>query len=366
MTKPTLVLYEIHPRILGGTEHFLVRFIGRLDRRRYEPIVISQKRGKPLQMIHSMGIRTEVVADYFKASGIQQLAGFIRRNGIGLCQSNYYSSSLAMASNLAEVPHIWRLGGHLDAGGVRTRRDAQSALDIIRLLSKVIICNSNYVRSQFRGRAGAPHIHVIPNGIPAPARLSGKKGDGNFHIGMIAHLTPQKRHMDFIRAAELVCESRDDVSFSMLGSPIASSANGKYATQVQRQARSLQRQGKLSISEFFKSGDEVPGKFDIIVLPSVRESFSNAILEAMAAGIPVIAARSGGNPELVEHRKTGLLVPPLRPEALARAILLLIKDTELIGRMGQAARERARTRFSMEDCVKSYEAVYSEVASGLS
>ncbi len=165
---------------------------------------------------------------------------------------------------------------------------------------------------------------------------------------------------------EVVSEIREDVSFAILGSPYAHSGSRRYATNVQRRARGLQRQGKLSISEFVASESESLSGFDIIVLPSVRESFSNAILEAMAAGIPVIATRSGGNPELIEHRKTGLLIPPMRPEALSRAILLLIKDPKLIERMGQAARKRAHTSFSMTDCVRSYEAVYSRVVSGLS
>lgn len=80
-------------------------------------------------------------------------------------------------------------------------------------------------------------------------------------------------------------------------------------------------------------------------------------------GVPVIAARSGGNAELVEHGRTGLLVPPQRPEALARAITRLTRKPELLIEMGLAARERARALFSLADCVKAYEAVYSRVIS---
>ena len=126
----------------------------------------------------------------------------------------------------------------------------------------------------------------------------------------------------------------------------------------------LLRQGRLSISEFVESGNGLLSGFDIVVLPSVCESFSNAILEAMAAGLPVIAARSGGHAELVEHRKTGLLTPPMRPEAIARAILLMIKEPGLMDQMGRAGRLRAQTHFSMDDCVRSYEEVYSRVTSG--
>jgi glycosyltransferase involved in cell wall biosynthesis len=361
MTRRTRVLFEIHPHTLGGAERFLVRFLERLDRQRYEPIVISQKRGLPLQMVNSMGIRTESVTDYFSASGARHLAEFIRRNRVGLVQSNYYASQLAMASNLAGVPHIWRLGGHVDVGaGVRSARDCRWALDMIRLLSKSIICNSKYVRTQFRGRSDSPDIQVIPNGISAPVPIHRQRTNG-FSIGMIAHFTPQKRHVDFIRAAELVVEKREDVSFKIFGMSFANPDSRSYSAQVQRWGLPLKRKGKLSISEFSESGNGVLREFDCVVLPSVRESFSNAILESMALGIPVIAANSGGNPELVKHLKTGFLVPPMRPKLLAKAMLGLLEKPELIDRMGRAALKRTQTHFSLDDCVRRYEDAYSRV-----
>jgi glycosyltransferase involved in cell wall biosynthesis len=362
MTQPIRVLYEIHPHVLGGTERFLIRFLQRLNPRRYEPIVVSQKMGAPLQMVRSLGIRTETTADYFKPSGTARLAQFIKRNQIGLVQTNSYSSTLAIAANLADVPHVWRLGGHVDVGsGVRNRQEALWSLNIIRLLSSSIICNSHFVRSQFRASPSTPHIEVIHNGIATPIRALRENAGRNFCVGMVAHFTPQKRHMDFIRAAEIVSESLGDVSFKILGSSYTDLLSRSYEREVRFRGRSLLRQGKLSISEFVEFGNDVLSGCDMIVLPSVRESLSNAILEAMAAGLPVIATRSGGNPELVLHRKTGLLIPPMRPAALARAMLLLINDRKLMVQMGQAALKRARTHFSMDDCARSYEAVYSRV-----
>ena len=178
---------------------------------------------------------------------------------------------------------------------------------------------------------------------------------------MIAHFTPQKRHIDFIRAAKLVAQSRQDVSFTILGQSYGHPESGVYANKVQRWGRTLERQGKLNISDFTESEGALR-TFDCVVLPSLRESFSNAILESMAAGIPVIAARSGGHPELVQHQKTGLLVPPMKPEAIAKAIQLLLNKPELLDQMGQAAARRARSCFSMDECVRRYEAVYKKVS----
>ncbi len=364
MTKPIRVIFEIHPHTLGGTERFLLRFLERLDRRLYEPLVVSREMGRPLQLVRSTGVRTEVFEDYFKSTGIVRLTEYMLKKRAALVQSNYYCFNLAVAANLAGMPHIWRLGGHVSLGsGLRSIKDTRRVLDLIRLLSRSVICNSNYVRRQFCQPSGRPRVQVIPNGIALPPFAEKEKSE-DFRVGMIAHFTPQKRHMDFIRAAELVSATTEKVTFAIVGGPYAHASSRSYANKVRRRAERLQQQGRFSFSEFAEAESDVYRQFDVIVLPSIDESFSNAILEAMASGVPVVAARSGGNPELVEHRKTGLLVKPMCPEEIAHAILLLIRRPELIDRMGRAAKRRAATHFHIDDCVRRYEAVYSKVVAG--
>jgi glycosyltransferase involved in cell wall biosynthesis len=103
---------------------------------------------------------------------------------------------------------------------------------------------------------------------------------------------------------------------------------------------------------------------DLFVLPSLREGISNTILEAMASGLPVVATRVGGNPELVEEGRTGMLVPPSDPVALAQAIRTYLVDKGQLIRHGQAGRRRAEARFSMEAMVNAYLGVYDAVLNG--
>ncbi len=100
---------------------------------------------------------------------------------------------------------------------------------------------------------------------------------------------------------------------------------------------------------------------DVFVLPSLAEGISNTILEAMASGLPVIATRVGGNVELVEEGRTGFLVPPSDPAAMANAIRAYLDDRTLLAAQGQAARKKAETEFSLEAMVNSYLAVYDGV-----
>lgn len=106
---------------------------------------------------------------------------------------------------------------------------------------------------------------------------------------------------------------------------------------------------------------EIMQFLDLFVLPSLREGISNTILEAMASGLPVVATRVGGNPELVEEGKTGMLVPASDPAAMAEAIWKYANNSEMLIRHGQAGRKRAELHFSMEKMVLNYLRVYDTV-----
>jgi glycosyltransferase involved in cell wall biosynthesis len=106
---------------------------------------------------------------------------------------------------------------------------------------------------------------------------------------------------------------------------------------------------------------DVPELLDevtVSVLPSLSEGLSNAILESMAAGVPVVATAVGGNAEAVMDGVTGLLVPPGDPAALAGAICTLLEDDELATRLGRAGRERVEERFSEKRMVRDTEQFY--------
>jgi len=100
---------------------------------------------------------------------------------------------------------------------------------------------------------------------------------------------------------------------------------------------------------------------DVFALPSLGEGISNALLEAMASGLPVIATRVGGNPELVEHDVTGTLVSPRSAEALAAAFDRYLLDPALIRKHGEAGRQRALRDFSLDRMFGAYDSLYSRL-----
>jgi glycosyltransferase involved in cell wall biosynthesis len=119
------------------------------------------------------------------------------------------------------------------------------------------------------------------------------------------------------------------------------------------------------LSRFTFSGhcENVPERLtasDIFVLPSRSEAFPNAVLEAMAGGLPVIASAVGGILELVEHERTGLLVPAGNEGLLAAALCTVMADGSLAARLGTAAREEVEHRFSFDRMVAGFERIYLE------
>lgn len=359
MREPANILYDISPCTLGGTERFLGRFFASLDSDRFCPVVISGRAGAPLRSVRAQGVATIVVPQEDSSRGVGRLADLMRARNIRLAQSNYYSFTLALAASLAGVPHVWRPGGHASWGsGVRSLRDQRVAVNMMQLLSAAIVCNSQYVASQF-AKPSVP-VSVIPNGIPFMERAP-RRRPGPFRVGMVAHLTPQKRHEQFIRAARHVAAARQDVRFVIHGRPVSGDASRVYAEQVRQAVQSLTRAGRFTMTAFAPLRDDTSPKLDVVVLPSIGESCSNALLEAMASGLPVIATRSGGNVEIVEHRKTGLLVAPDAPRALADAILSLLRRPAIMQVMGDAGRASVRRHYRIETCVTRYERVYERL-----
>jgi glycosyltransferase involved in cell wall biosynthesis len=119
--------------------------------------------------------------------------------------------------------------------------------------------------------------------------------------------------------------------------------------------------------KFLGTRDDVPAvmsAFDVFALPSIAEGISNTLLEAMASGLPVVATRIGGNPEIVAERVCGTLVPRQDPEALAAAISEYLEDPETRRRHGAGSRERAVRHFSLERMIEGYRNLYAGLAAG--
>lgn len=204
---------------------------------------------------------------------------------------------------------------------------------------------------------GVPPARIfrIPNGVPLPPMaVPGNKPDSCLFVGNLTQ-QPAKGFDVLLRAWPLVVKNHPGAVLHVAGGGPAA-AYGAYAEKL----------GIVSSVRFYGSVSNISALYSsaaVFVLPSRREGMSNALLEAMAHGLPAVASAIPGMNEVVLEGETGLLVPPDDERSLALALSRLLGDAELSRTMGAAARKRAEEYFSLEKIAAVYSEVYRDITS---
>jgi glycosyltransferase involved in cell wall biosynthesis len=192
---------------------------------------------------------------------------------------------------------------------------------------------------------------VIPNGVDL---ASFAERDGRRPVRTIitvANLRPEKSHETLIAAAAMLVRGFPHLRFLIVG-------DGPRRAELEGLTRA---RGLDAHVEFLGHREDVAAllqQADVFVLPSRSEAFPNGAIEAMAAGLPVVACAVGGLLELIENDRTGVLVPPTDPDRLMAAISRLIRQPARAAAIGSAAREEVRRRYTFERMVATFEDLY--------
>jgi len=140
--------------------------------------------------------------------------------------------------------------------------------------------------------------------------------------------------------------------------------DGPLRSELEDMIEELGLAENFVLAGFREDIPEVLAALDVLVLSSLREGLPMILLEGMAMARPVVATDIEGISEVVEHNRTGILVPPKDPQALAEGIITLLRDRDKARRMGQAGRKRVEERFSVEEMVRRTQEVYESVLEG--
>lgn len=215
-----------------------------------------------------------------------------------------------------------------------------------------VVANSGAAAQQLRQEGvAADRIHVIANGVQLDGFAPENTARPLTTILTVANLRREKAHEILFDAFARIAPRHPSIRLSIAG-------DGPRAAELMALAASLRIADRV---DFLGHRDDVHrllGEADLFVLPSRSEAFPNSVLEAMAAGLPVIASRVGGLPELVEPGRTGLLVAADDPTALAAAIEHLLNDPPRARALGDAARRTIAEHYSFDRMVHAFEDLY--------
>ncbi len=353
----------------GGTENQLVKLIEHLDREKFHLSLICLRESDRIAEFHLPCERILLdVPKLCSINGVRKLiwlARFFKKKQIDIVQTFFIDGNIfgIIAGKLGGVPQI-----------VSSRRDLgfwynKKLLYILRLIDKCVdryLVNSKSVkRTMIKFEGVKPEkIDIIYNGVDLEPfkginqelREETRKKLGVYSdeivVGIIANMNRTVKRVDlFIKAAAEVHKYHKDVSFIVVG-------EGELKAGLIALANELNIHGKTKFVGL--QTDIIPylSIFDVAILCSDSEGFPNALLEYMAAGVPAVSTRVGGNTELLGQDGAGIIVPPGDHQALAEATRNLIRDKQLRNTIREQALYRVNSNFSLQSMLKNTELFY--------
>lgn len=375
--RPAKVAHVVLSLNVGGLERVVLRLLDRMARDRFAPVVCAlQEPGALAEELARLGVPLVVLS---RKPGLDpglplRLSAWLRREGIGLVHTHNPGPHLygALAAALARAAALPGGGGprviHTKHGRNYPKQKRKVLVNRLAaaLTDRVVAVSDD-------ARAVALEVeHVDPakvvtilNGVDtdvfrpgdavaARARL-GVPATG-YHVGCVARLSPEKDHATLLDAFARLRAARPDAHLTLIG-------DGPRRPALEAQAARLGLGGAVTFTGTRGDVAELLPAFDVFALASLTEGISLTLIEAAAAGLPIVATRVGGNPEIVVDGETGMLVPPGAPETLAGALEAVAVRNDR-AEMGLRGRARVMERFGIDRMARAYEDLYDEVLGG--
>jgi L-malate glycosyltransferase len=370
MSGAISVLYVIDSLNVGGTENQVMHMSLRLPPDRYRLTVCCLKAEGPLlEPLKQAGIR---IVEFSPGSSLISMSGalqllrlacFVRRERFQIVHAHDLWSNLmgVPAALIARTPVIissQRNLAHLS--WYSTWR--KPVITALQRASEFVIANSSAICDMLeKDGLHRNNIRLIYNGVDfdrfAFTQADKRKlfpglDNGRKLIAVIANMHSEvKGHSYLIDAAQGICQIFPETLFVLIG-------DGALRPELE------QRVGGLGLKDnflFLGSRRDVPELLcccDLFVLPSTAEGLPNAVLEAMAAGLPVVATRVGGTGEIIEDGISGFLVEPKSSSALTEVIVRVLRNPEMAIRLALTGQERVRVKFSFDRVLEELEQLY--------
>lgn len=347
-------LWSFHP---GGTERQTIELIRRLDRDRFEVhVACFHREGAWLPQAEELAASLAAfpIRGFRRPATLAQaraFASWCRQVGVKIVHTaDLYANIFALpAAALAGVPvriaSRREINPDKTSGQIALQRAAYTCAH--RIVANCAAAAERLVTECVpRSR-----IEVIANGIDLQC-YEGRTSDRPIRrIATVANLRPEKAHEVLFEALRVVLRRCPSVELVVAG-------DGPRRRELEALAAQLDIAPHVRFVGHCDDVATLLADCDAFVLASRSEAFPNSVLEAMASGLPIVATRVGGIRELIEHQRTGVLVAPDNPMALAYALLDLIQWESHAAALGRAARRTVEARYSFDRMVSAYERLY--------
>ena len=368
---------------LGGAQQNTLFCTEHHDRTRIEPELLAGRGGYlDDEALAINDARVELV-DYLRhtvspwhdARAVVRLARHFRRRGVDLVHTHSSKAGIVgrWAAALARVPRVVHTvhGWSFNPTQSASERSLYRTLERVaaRMTDRLVVVAEADREKGLRAGIGRPEQYaLVRSGIdlgafarPVRSRDAVRRelgaGPDTLLVGTLSCLKPQKAPGDFVRAAAQARALDGRVRFVLAG-------DGDLRAETERLVRTLGASDVVSLLGWRRDVVDLLHAFDVFLLTSRFEGLPRAVLQAMAAGVPVVATAVDGTAEIVQHERTGLLVPPNDAPAAARAVLRMASDADLRRRLVEAARTRLGHEFDVREMVAAIDRLYLDLLEG--
>jgi glycosyltransferase involved in cell wall biosynthesis len=368
---------------LGGAQQNTLFCVERHDRERFEVELMAgaggmldeEARGIPDAAVHLVPWLKHPIAPFRDLVALLRLRSHFKAARIDLVHTHSSKAGIVgrLAAALAGVPvilhtaHGWSFNDTQPAW----LRGLYVALERLaaRFSQRLIVVSAFNREKGLRLGVGRPEQYeLLHSGIdaelfrtPDNSRESVRAALGfepaHKIVGTIACLKPQKAPLDFVRAAAAVHAEDDSFRFFIAG-------DGELRPELQALLAELGLQGVVQLLGWRRDVTDLLHAMDLFLLPSLFEGLPRSVLQAMAAGVPVVATGVDGTPEVIEDGVSGLLIPPGRPDVAARRVIELLADDDLRERCVMQARRRLSREFDIHQMVRDLDRLYIGLLEG--
>lgn len=362
------VLHLIDTTGPGGAETVFISLLESLDKSRYRHIVVLRGEGWVAEQVRALGFSPLFLNSKgsFNIRYVVELLKLIRKEHVGLIHAHLLGSNTygAITALLSRKPMIATFHGNVDVAG--NERLIATKFRLINMGSRAIVCVSRRLQEQLSARSplSSKKLRLIYNGVDPEQFSDIPQHSLRQELGLpdrarliisVGNVRPAKGYHVLVEVAEKMRLVEPPVHFVVVGHK-----REDLYQKLLLQIKDGKTESNVHFLGFRSDASDLLLQADIFLLPSTSEGFSISTVEAMMAGIPVIATKSGGPEEIVKDGVTGILVPVEDSDSIVSALQQL-EDKRLGERLAKAAQSDSVQRFSRTSMIQAYEKLYREL-----